>query len=58
MKFSLLAVGYGIVTVMSSGIVSAFTPEVIILCTCFLLGGLTAGPPWSEAPGRIRELST
>ena len=57
MKFSFLAVSYGIATVMSSGVVSALTPEVIILGTCFLLGGLTAGPPWSEAPGRIRELS-
>jgi hypothetical protein len=58
MKFSFLAVSYGIATVMSSGVVSALTPEVIILCACFLLGGLTAGPPWSEAPGRIRELSS
>ena len=57
MKVSFIAVSYGIVTMMSSGMVSAFTPEVIILSICFLLGGLPAGPPWSEAPGRIKELS-
>lgn len=56
MKLSFLAVGYGIVTVLSSGMITAYSMEVVILCVCFLLGGLTAGPPWSEVPGRMHDL--
>ena len=57
MKNSFLAVGYCSLVVVMSGALTALTLEVHLLFVCFLLGGLTSGPPWEDVPNEICSLS-
>jgi hypothetical protein len=56
MKLSLLAVIFIIFAVILSGILTVLTLECGILSVCFLLGGLTEGPPALNPPGSMRGL--